>query len=179
MKNLFDKLLFSILLVAEKEVSIWSKIVLFAKLILALGPIAYSLDLMDAWFTDNKKFVTFVVAAIIINMIIGAWRHRKLKTFKWERLLIKTARMMAVLVASFVLLEMISVTAGQNFLSQSFSIIVHVATIFYPASKALKSIYIISNGEYPPKWIMEKIYSFEKDGNLKKLFEEQTDNDEP
>ncbi len=178
MKNLIDKLFFNLLLLAEDKASIWVKLTVIAKLLLTFGPIAYLLGEINAWFTDNKQFVTFVIAAIIINMVIGVWRHKKLNTFKWETLLIKTARMMAILITTFVLLEMISITAGENFLSQSFRIIVHVATIFYPASKALKSIYIISNGDYPPKWIMEKVYSFEKGGNLTKFFEERSSEDE-
>jgi hypothetical protein len=49
-------------------------------------------------------------------------------------------------------------------------------TIF-PASKILKNIYILSNKQYPPSFIMDKIYKFEKDGNVTDLLgKENEDN---
>lgn len=165
------KLYYGLLLIADDKVSICPKIVALFKLVATFAPIAYVLDLINIWFITNKQFVVFVTMTIAINMLIGAWRHRKLATFKWEKLLIKTVKMMAVLISTYALLEMIRITAGDNILTNSFKVIIQVITIFYPASKALKSVFIISNGEYPPKWIMEKVYSFEKDGDVDGLFD--------
>lgn len=46
-------------------------------------------------------------------------------------------------------------------------ITLQVATAIYPASKCLKNCYVLSNGKFPPEWLMNKVYNFEKTGNLK------------
>ena len=51
-------------------------------------------------------------------------------------------------------------------------------TLFFPASKGIKSIFIISNGEYPPKWMMKKVYNYENDGDLNELFRKEPKNEE-
>ena len=60
--------------------------------------------------------------------------------------------------------------AGDNLAGEVFKVTIQIATILYPASKILKNIYVLSNKQYPPSFIMDKIYKFEKDGNVKDLF---------
>jgi hypothetical protein len=54
---------------------------------------------------------------------------------------------------------------------ESFKILIQVVTLLYPVSKVLKNIYILSNKQFPPAFIMDKIYNFEKNGDLKDLFD--------
>jgi len=44
-------------------------------------------------------------------------------------------------------------------------------TLLYPVSKAVKHIFILSKGKYPPQWIIAALYQYEKNGKLKDFFQ--------
>ncbi len=79
--------------------------------------------------------------------------------------------MWIILVLVYGLLEMLRITAGNNFVGEGFKVLIQVMTLLYPISKALKNIYILSNKKFPPSFIMDKIYTFEKNGDLNNLFQ--------
>ena len=72
--------------------------------------------------------------------------------------------------------QKLRITIGDNFISEGFGTIIQISTLLYPTSKALKNLFILSNNQFPPAFIMERLYNFEKTGNLKDLF---PDNNEP
>lgn len=78
--------------------------------------------------------------------------------------------MLMVVIVVYILLSIVGKFAGDSIVSECFQILVQVMTLFYPASKALKSIFVLSDEDYPPKWIMKKVYNFEEDGDLGDLF---------
>lgn len=124
----------------------------------------------NIWFTDNQKFVNGFVLVLFANIIFGMWRHMKTKSFDWKQFFIKNILMMVLVSSVYLILHRLHLSSGDNMLSEGFEAFIQVLTLFYPASKAIKSIYIISNGTYPPDFIMKKIYNFEKEGDLKDLF---------
>ncbi len=75
--------------------------------------------------------------------------------------------MALVLTLGYSMLEMLRITFGENVLADGFKTVIQVSTLLYPMSKSLKNLYILSNKEFPPKFIMENLYNFEKSGNLK------------
>jgi hypothetical protein len=165
MKHLF----YSLILLGDNRFTITERIIGWLKLLLAFSPVAYVLNMFNLWFADNKKFVTLFIIVLFINAVFGLWKHHREKEFSWEEFLKKTGIMIIVVISVYFLLNALQSVAGDNFISDGFNVMIQVTTIFFPASKALKSIYIISNGEYPPKFIMEKLYNFEKDGDVKEL----------
>jgi len=165
----FKALFFLFVFIGDNRVSVMEKVVAYIKLLLAIGPIAYVLDLAGIWFSDNKKFVTFFVLIVIVNALLGLWKHKKQNQFNWEEFFIKTGKMLVVVILTYFILAMTVGIAGENYVASGFEVSLQVATLFFPASKALKSLFVISNGEYPPKWIMKKVYNFEEDGDLNAL----------
>ena len=161
-------ILFNIFILSDKDNPLDERLYSFLKLVLLSGPIAFILSLMGNWFTDNKEFSTYVIACIIINMILGTIRH--FKKFSWIILLIKTGIMFLVLVAVYAGLEMMLKIARDNIITEIFRIALQVSTLMYPLSKAFKSTFIITNGEYPPEWVMRKFYKFHEDGDITELF---------
>lgn len=83
--------------------------------------------------------------------------------------------MIAVIIFGYTMLEMLKIRMGDNMLAQGFGITIEISTLLYPGSKVLKNLYILSNKQFPPAFIMERLYNFEKSGNLKDLLP----NDEP
>lgn len=78
--------------------------------------------------------------------------------------------MISVLLITYVGLEMILIVARKNMVTDAFRVALQVATLMYPLSKVFKNVYILTNGEYPPEWLMKKIYNFNKKGDLKDFF---------
>ena len=85
--------------------------------------------------------------------------------------------MLMVVIVTYVLLSIVGKFAGDNMISEGFQILLQVTTLFYPASKGLKSVFVLSNGEYPPKWMMKRVYNFEEEGDLAELFKSKKTND--
>jgi len=130
----------------------------------------YLLDGIDLWFTTNKQFVTFAIIAVVINIAYGMYYHHKTNTFDYGELLRKASKMIVTIIVSYVLLDMLRVTAGDNIAGEIFKILIQIMTLLYPISKTLKQVYILSNKEFPPEFIMTKLYNFEKNGDLTEFF---------
>lgn len=81
--------------------------------------------------------------------------------------------MWAVLIPVYTLLEMLRLTAGDNMIGEGFKVVIQITTLLYPISKALKNFYILSNKQFPPQFIMNKIYNFEKTGDIKEFFNKE------
>ena len=135
-----------------------------------LAPVAFFMDWIHAWFRDNGQFFFFVCVALIINMVVGIWFHLKYGTFKMRDFLLKNVEMMGVVIIVYVILEMLRYTAGENIAGELFRIIIQVLTLLYPTSKVLRNMFIISKGKHPPKFIMLKLYNFERYGDLEEFF---------
>lgn len=169
--NYFKETLYRMMLLADNRPSITDKISYFFNLLGTFAPIAYLMDGINLWFQTNQQFSSFILICLVANMVVGAVFHNKMNTFSWKELLKKNSEMWLVLIVVYALLEMLRLTAGNNFVGEYFKILIQVMTLLYPVSKALKNIYILSNKQFPPSFIMDKIYSFEKDGNIKELFD--------
>lgn len=172
------RLLAMVMLLADYDnVSIGDRIKYVWNAILHFAPIAIVLDLFNWWFTENHQFGTFMCIALIINLIIGAYMHKKSGTFCFKQFIVKNAELAFTISVTYVMLEMLRYTAGDNLAGEIFKILVQVMTLLYPTSKVLKNIFIISKGKYPPEFIMRKLYNFEKNGDLEKLFSTKKDDD--
>ncbi|MHC0441624.1 hypothetical protein [Flavobacterium sp. 3-210] len=170
------KLLCDIVLIADTRPTFIEKLKYFGLIITTFGPIAWLLEGLTGWYLVNKQFAGFVLLAVVFNLVIGAWYHHKMNSFSWEEFLKKNILMITVLFLSYTMLEMLRLTAGDNFAAESFRIIIQVSSLLYPVSKCLKNLYILSNKQFPPAFIMERLYNFEKTGNLKDLFPDEPKN---
>lgn len=169
--TMFKKLLYSIILLSANKPTITEKIQYWIKLLLTFAPIAIVLKAIDVWYQNNEQFFSFILVTLVINMAVGIRFHLKMNTFDWEHFLKKNSSMFFILVVVYALLEMLRITAGDNIVGEGFKILIQISTLLYPASKALKNAYILSNKTFPPSFIMDKIYKFEKTGNVKDLLD--------
>lgn len=140
-----------------------------------LAPVAFAADWILGWFRDNGQFFLFVCSALIVNMLVGIWYHLKYQTFSFKEFLLKNAEMMGVMVIVYLMLEMLRYTAGENLAGEIFRIFIQILTLLYPTSKVLRNMFIISNGTHPPKFIMMRLYNFEKYGDLEGMFKTTKD----
>lgn len=149
----------------------------YARTLLVFAPLAFVSELLDLWFIENKSFSLFVGGFVLANAIVGGIAHQIKGDFSWEKLLVKTIKMAAIIVTTYIILEGLVSPMGVNPVSGGLIAAFQVATLLYPGSKILLNIFIWSDGEHPPKWIMEKVYNFKKNGNLTEFLSENKKNE--
>lgn len=164
------KMLCGTLLITDNNPTFIDKLIYAFAALLTLSPIVFILNQITIWFSTNRKFATLIVLVILINLFVGVWYHLKMRTFSWEEFLFKNCIMVAILILSYTLLESLVLIVGNNMIAEGFRVTIQLATLFYPASKALKNLYILSNKEFPPAFIMEKLYKFEQTGDIAELY---------
>lgn len=168
--NYLKETICRMILVVDNRPTILEKLHYLLGLIATFGPIAYLLDGLNLWFNSNQQFSSFVIICLFVNLAVGVRYHNKMGTFNWKEFFVKNIEMWVILILVYGLLEMLRITAGNNFVGEGFKVLIQVMTLLYPISKALKNIYILSNKKFPPSFIMDKIYTFEKNGDLNDLF---------
>jgi hypothetical protein len=171
LRLMLKKIFYTVILCAYDKPTWQEKAVYTFKLILTFAPIAFLLDSFNLWYKDNSQFFSFIICALLINMGVGVMFHIKMKTFDWVEFFKKNGKMWVVLIVTYALLEMLRLTAGNNLVGEGFKVMIQITTLLYPVSKALKNIYIWSEKQFPPQFIMDKIYNFEKTGDIKELFD--------
>ena len=166
MKILLLKNYFNVVLIGDESLSVTERLYYLGKTLLTFGPIAFILDRFDLWFAENQLFFTGAIFFIFLNMIFGACMHKWKKTFSWKVFIVKTMLMTTVILITYLILEVIISVAGHNTITSLFRTTLQVSTLLYPGSKILKNVFILSKGEHPPQWVMEKIYNFQENGDL-------------
>lgn len=161
---------------ADSHGSLYLRLESWLKSVASLGPFAFLVGVLGAWYKENETFTLFAVAFVFANAILGAIVHQIQKTFQWEIFLVKTMKMICIITGVYFVLEGIVSPIGDNAVKLGFIATFQVSTLLYPGSKILKNLFIWSGGEHPPRWMMEKVYNFQKDGNLKKFLD--TENNE-
>lgn len=174
-KDMIKRILYSIILLTSDRPSFMEKIGYWIKLLVASAPVVAFLEYFGFWYKDNSQFVSFILIALLFNMGVGLRYHHKMRTFSWGEFFNKNIAMFVSVISVYILLEMLRLTAGNNIVGETFKVVVQVTTLLYPISKSLKNIYILNQKKFPPAFIMEKIYNFEKNGNIKELFKDNED----
>lgn len=166
---LIKHFIYAIILLATDRPTLWEKFILSMKIVLALAPVAYVLDGLGVWFSTNHMFFSFMLWILFANMIVGGLYYQKTKQFNWSEFWKANIKMWAIILLIYPMLEMLSIIAGNNFAGETFKIVIQISTMLYPGAKILKNVYLWSDKKYPPSWIIDRIYKFEKTGNMNDL----------
>lgn len=167
-----------LILISGPNVDFLDKIQYAIGVITRLAPVAYALSLIKWWFEENEQFGTFMCIMLIINMGVGVAFHLISRTFKIKEFIWKNIGMASVVIVGYMTLEMLRYTAGDNLAGELFRVLIQITTLLYPGSKILKNLFVMSNGKFPPEFIMNKLYNFEKNGNLEEFFKGNKKNKE-
>ena len=162
MKKMFSTLI----LFGYEKPTIQEKAIYLLKLLMSFGPVVYLMEVLNVWFIDNEQFFSFLILSLLANVIVGAWYHKKAKTFRWDEFFKKNIQMWLIILIVYPLLQALSLTAGDNWVGQGFETAIQLSTLLYPTSKVFKNVYIVSKRKFPPAFIMERVYNFEKTGDL-------------
>lgn len=160
---------------ADPDVHVWDKVDAYFSALSKLAPIVFIASQFNWWISENEQFGIFICVAMFVNAIVGIVAHLKNRTFNFMTFIVRNLLMIFVICAVYVVLEMLRYTAGDNIAGELFRILIQSTTLMYPTSKVFKNAYILSDGKYPPEWLMRRLYDFEKNGDLRQFFKGGSD----
>ncbi len=167
------KLYVNLLISADRNSDETTRFLSFSRSLLVFAPAAFLLDLLGVWFDENQTFTLFTAAFVAANAFIGGIAHKIKGDFNWEKFLVKTLKMTGIICFTYIVLEGLVSPIGNNVITDGLIASFQVATLLYPGAKILKNIFIWSDGEHPPKWIMQKVYNFKENGDLKAFLNQE------
>lgn len=122
------------------------------------------------WYIDNAAFISFVLIAICIDAIVGAWVHYIKHDFNFRKLFWGFATKTMVLVFGYVLFEMIhQIVQDVEIIATYFKVTLQLVVMLYPAGSVLGNISYLTNGKFPPIGWMKRLERFNLEGNIEIL----------
>ena len=161
-----------ILFFANTNIVKWNdKARYFVDIIVKSTPFLFLYALWLQWYDNNKVFALSISSALLLNLIVGIRYHWKRGTFNIGVMLRKEIEMLLVVVFVYILLRALANPLLDSFAGTIFIGTIEFISVLYPVSKALKNIFIITDGKHPPKFVIQALYNYEKEGKLKDFFD--------
>lgn len=166
-----------VLLFSSKAKISWSdRLEYFLEVILKSAPFLFLYGFLSEWYEENELFAIAISTALLANFFIGARFHWSKGTFDLGTMLWKNLEMLVVVTGVYLLLGALSTPLGESVAGLAFKKTIEFITILYPVSKALRNVFILTGGKYPPKFVIQALYQYEKDGKLKDFFDSMSGN---
>ncbi len=161
-----------ILLTAHRvKIDLDDRITYFFKTLFAFAPIVFLLEFSKNWVNENLVYILLLGGVLLANAIIGVIFHCKKNSFDITDFIKKNTDMLVYTAVVYFCLSAIHNSVKETMIGSEFLALIQVVTLFYPISKIFKNIFILTEGKCPPVFIMQKLYDFEKNGDLKTFFE--------
>jgi len=123
-----------------------------------LAPFAF-IDGLQFWVADNVLYLNLVIGAVFLDWILGTIKHLFwLRDFRWlENLKGVLVKLILVLAIGSVFEGLKLLTKEIDFVTKYFIIMLRVSVFLYPAMSVIRSSRVISNGQFPPQGLYNKI----------------------
>lgn len=122
---------------------------------------------LTGWYMDSQMFIIILIALLFADLFLGIWKHWKLRTFSFKKMLYGFCEKIAMTIVFYFLSEVIIQIISDAKLD---SIYVKVAfklmMYLYLGGNALVNMGIISNGKIPPLFFLKRIAKFNQTGDL-------------
>lgn len=151
-------------------------------------PLLMLYSYFSTWRGNNEFFFAGICFALFLNALVGGVYHFKTGTFDIKDFLVGNTMMIFVISVSYISLAILSIPLDESEIGKMFKMSVHLMTLFYPVSKIVKNVFVLTRGKYPPQFVMKALYNYEREGKLKDFFDEingtktnepKTEDDEP
>lgn len=150
----------------EKE-----RIGFFIESFFKLAPIAFIVNSAFNWHNEHEAFLYGLYVILFINAVIGVLTHRKLKTLDIGEFAKSTLITVVVVFGVYFSLDQMNNSIPDGLLSVGFSSSVQILTLLFPIAKIMRNSFILTNGKFPPEFLIQKLYNYERDGNIKSFLE--------
>jgi len=152
------------------KVDFKDKLIYLLESIITFAPVALLFGVVMQWYDANKIFAGSLLLVLFANMGVGCYFHIKKGTFDISDFLKKNIEMIFYTSVVYVALYTLHLNIAENIASDIFLSLIQVVSLLFPISKIFKNIFILSDGKHPPEFLMQKLYNFEKNGDLNEFF---------
>lgn len=135
-------------------------------------PLLMLYSYFSTWRGNNEFFFAGICFALFLNALVGGVYHFKTGTFDIKDFLVGNTMMIFVISVSYISLAILSIPLDESGIGKMFKMSVQLMTLFYPVSKIVKNVFVLTKGKYPPQFVMKALYNYEKEGKLKDFFDE-------
>lgn len=161
-----------VLLFSSKTKISWQdRLEYFFEVGLKSAPLLFLYGFFSEWYEENELFAISISTALFVNLLVGARFHWMKGTFDLGKMLWKNLEMLVVVTGVYLLLGALSTPLGESVAGLAFKKTIEFITILYPVSKSLRNLFILTDGKHPPKFVIQALYQYEKDGKLKDFFD--------
>lgn len=130
------------------------------------------------WYIDSQMFIIILIALLFADLFIGIWKHWKLRSFSFKKMLYGLCEKIAMTIVFYFLSEVIiQIIADAKLDSIYVKVAFKLIMFFYLGGNALVNMGIISNGKIPPVFFLKGIAKFNETGDIK-LFNFKENQDE-
>ena len=135
-------------------------------------PLLMLYSYFSTWRGNNEFFFAGICFALFLNALVGGVYHFKTGTFDIKDFLVGNTMMIFVISVSYISLAILSIPLDESEIGKMFKMSVQLMTLFYPVSKIVKNVFVLTRGKYPPQFVMKALYNYEREGKLKDFFDE-------
>ena len=154
----------------DTSIALRDRLYYLGQVLLHSTPFMLLCSYLLSWRQAHQAFVMALGGALLLNILIGAAYHLRYHSFSLRALLLKNAQMLSVIAAVYILLALLEVPLSQTTTGEVFENTLQLMTLLYPVSKAIKNIFVLTHGKYPPAWVIKALYNYEREGKLKEFF---------
>ena len=160
-----------LLFTSKAKISWHDRLEYFFEVFLKSAPLLFLYGFFSDWYAENELFAISISTALLANFLVGGRYHWIKGTFDLGKMLWKIFEMLVVVAGVYLLLDALSTPLGESMVGLAFKKTIEFITILYPVSKALRNFFILTGGKHPPKFVIQALYQYEKDGKLKDFFD--------
>ncbi|SHF18953.1 hypothetical protein [Chryseobacterium vrystaatense] len=122
---------------------------------------------LTGWYIDSQFFIMLLIGGLLGDLILGVWKHLKLRTFSFKKLLLGFTEKMAIVTIAYFFTEAImQIISDGDLDSVYFKMFSKIAIFLYPAGNAAVNMGIITNGKFPFPFLLKRIAKFNNSGDL-------------
>lgn len=155
----------------DKYISTQDRILFLGESIFKFAPLYYLYGLLVQWYGANETFATSLILVLVVNAIVGVRYHMKMRTLSIKDFCYSTFSMLSIIIGVYLILKAFGNVLGSNIIGDAYKSIIEFITLLYPGSKVLQNVFILTNGKYPPLFVMKALYAYSKDGKINRFID--------
>lgn len=119
----------------------------------------------------NGLFYAGIGTTLFLDMVVGAWYHFKKGDFSFTELFRATILKIVLIAIVYISLSILSIPLSESMGGEMFRNTIMLFTLLYPVKDIVKNAFVLSNGKFPPEFVIKALYNYEKSGKLKEFFD--------
>lgn len=155
----------------DKYINTSDRILFLAESVFKFAPLYWMYQIATSWYGNNETFATSLVLVLTVNAIVGVRYHMKMRTLSIKDFCYSTFSMLSIIIGVYLILKAFGNVLGSNVIGDTYKSIIEFITLLYPGSKVLQNVFILTNGKYPPVFVMKALYAYSKDGKINRFID--------